>query len=65
MTIITPADALPWLERYRLYLDVVCPVEHCQARRGEPCRNTPQGKVHESRQLEAFALKFGFRAVKA
>lgn len=63
--IITPADALPWLERYKLYLDVECPVPHCKARRGEPCRNTPDGTVHESRQHTAFALRFGFRAVKA
>lgn len=53
--VIPPNEATAWLERYRAYLDHACPVIHCRARRGEPCRDTPPGTVHESRQAACFA----------
>lgn len=32
-------------------LSYACPVKHCRARRGEPCRDTPAGTVHVSRRV--------------
>lgn len=49
--IIHGRDAADALERHRRDLDVACPVVHCRARRGEPCRGTPAGTVHQSRRV--------------
>lgn len=50
-TIIPPNEATMMLARYSADISHECPVMHCRARRGEPCRNVPVGKVHESRRV--------------
>lgn len=49
--IIPPNEAAATLERYRRDLDYACPVVHCQARRGEACRDVPPPLVHQSRRV--------------
>jgi hypothetical protein len=39
------------LERYAADISYECPLVTCRARRGEPCRDVPIGKVHDSRRI--------------
>jgi hypothetical protein len=56
--IVTPAEAAEMIARYAADLGHECPVAHCQAKRGEPCRSgVPQGKVHESRRMAALKVE--------
>jgi phage terminase large subunit-like protein len=59
--IIPPKQAEEMLARYRRDLDNACPVKHCRARRGEPCRDTPAGMVHQSRRVLSLAKEHGRR----
>jgi hypothetical protein len=48
--IIPPNEAVNVLEAYSANISIECPVPHCRAARGEPCRDTPPATVHESRK---------------
>lgn len=52
MTIIQPNEAAEMLARYSADISHECPVTHCRARKGEPCRGVPPSMVHESRRLQ-------------
>jgi hypothetical protein len=49
--LIGPNEAIEFLKRYSADLGEACPVVNCQAQRGQPCRDVPAGKVHQSRRI--------------